>query len=397
METSRPRDRFLCFATVTFLLLVSGLLLPQGVGASPSYFDDLGSTNDFVGKYPTWPHTSQPNSCLVCHATFPPTGQLNAYGNAFKAVKTGTAVTSALTAIAGQDSDGDGFKNEFEILFGKFPGNSGDKPSLPGGVNASDGTFTDKVQVSWNAYPNATFELHRADSPDGPKTKIASPSSTQHADTTAVAGKTYHFWVKACNSAGCTDFSTPDAGMKKVAAADPGQQGQSRFTRRQQTPIQQIPIPGPSRRSIKQPDLIVADAQLIFEGKTFATNSTVYIPKPQKGVSPKFGMRILIKNIGQAAAPASIGQIAPIGFVIPSGQGDQDLNGFPVKSLAPGEEVKIIKNLGAGYASGSEFYFNVWIDYQKAVAESNDNNNVKALSYKWYQCSDSTPKGPWCQ
>ena len=221
MKTSGRRNRFLSVATVTLGLLLTGLLLPQDAAAVPSYFEEV-----FVVKYPTWPHTSQPQSCTLCHATFPPTAQFNPYGNAFKAAKQGASPAAALAAIAGPDSDGDGVPNEVEILFATFPGNPGSKPGVPGGVKASDATLEDKVQVAWNPYTNATFQLHRAaDSPDGTKAQIASTSSTQYADTSAVAGKTYYYWIKACHGAWCTDFSAPDAGTKKVAAAPPSEPG----------------------------------------------------------------------------------------------------------------------------------------------------------------------------
>ncbi|MBI2494457.1 MAG: hypothetical protein HYV94_20510, partial [Candidatus Rokubacteria bacterium] len=159
----------------------------------------------------------------------PPNAPLNPYGKAFQQAKQGnpTAIAAALGAIAGQDSDGDGVPNEAEILFGAFPGNPGSKPGVPGGVKASDATFEDKVQVAWSAYTNATFQLYRAaDSPDGTKAQIAKTPNTQYADTTAAAGKTYYYWIKACHGAWCTDFSAPDAGTKKeVAAAPPSQPG----------------------------------------------------------------------------------------------------------------------------------------------------------------------------
>lgn len=225
MKTSGRRNRFLSVATVTLVLLLSGLLLPHGVGAWPQFLDNLDeSSNGFIGKYPTWPYKSGPTGCLTCHMSPPPNAPLNPYGKAFQQAKQGnpTAIAAALGAIAGQDSDGDGVPNEVEILFGAFPGNPASKPVTPGGVKASDAAFEDKVQVAWSAYTNATFHLYRAaDSPDGTKAQIASTSNTQFADTTAVAEKTYYYWIKACHGTWCTDFSAPDAGTKKVAAAQP--------------------------------------------------------------------------------------------------------------------------------------------------------------------------------
>ena len=244
MKTSRRRGRFFSVATATLSLLVSGLLLPPGAGAWPSFFDE------FTGKYPAWPHQSQPNSCLVCHAPYTvppgPTKNFNPYGAAFNLQANKYADTqAALAAIAGLESDGDGVPNEVEILFATFPGNPASKPGVPGGVKASDAAFEDKVQVAWSAYTNATFQLYRAaDSPDGTKAQIAKTPNTQFADTSAVAEKTYYYWIKACHGAWCTDFSAPDAGTKKVAAAPPSQPGS---IRRGPVISLAVPIPGSAR------------------------------------------------------------------------------------------------------------------------------------------------------
>jgi len=90
-------------------------------------------------------------------------------------------------------------------------------PYVPTNVSASDGTYTDKVQVSWSSASGATnYEVFRATSPSGSKTKIGSPSSTSFADTSAVSGQEYYYWVRACNTGGCSDFSTSDSGYSRV-------------------------------------------------------------------------------------------------------------------------------------------------------------------------------------
>jgi hypothetical protein len=211
--------RIVTVLVVPLWLLVAALVLPQDANAWPGYFDDY-----FIAKYPSWPHQSQPGSCLVCHtilAVPPAPMPRNAYGLAFAAAKAGSNPAAALTAIAGQDSDGDGVPNEVEILLGSYPGNAASKPAVPGGVSASDATFADRVQLAWSPYPNATFQVHRGDSVAGPQALLASPSSSPYADTTAVPGKTYYYWLKACRGAWCTDLSAPDAGMRKVAEAPP--------------------------------------------------------------------------------------------------------------------------------------------------------------------------------
>jgi hypothetical protein len=79
-------------------------------------FGSPGYLTDFRTAYPT----TALNSCTVCH-TSPPT--LNPYGNAW------LASGYDFAAIAGLDSDGDGFSNIAEIQAGTYPGNAASKPA----------------------------------------------------------------------------------------------------------------------------------------------------------------------------------------------------------------------------------------------------------------------------
>ena len=94
-----------------------------------------------------------------------------------------------------------------------------DPPSVPTGVEASDGTFSGKVMVEWDAAKDATsYDLYRADMPawTGAKmTRIAtSVSGTSYDDTGAVSGRRYYYWVKAKNSGGASKFSAFDTGYR---------------------------------------------------------------------------------------------------------------------------------------------------------------------------------------
>ncbi len=92
-------------------------------------------------------------------------------------------------------------------------------PSPPTGISASDGTFTDKVQVSWSASTGATYyQVFRNTSNDSSSATSLSSShpSSPYNDTSAVAGTTYYYWIKACNSAGCSSFSASDSGYRQV-------------------------------------------------------------------------------------------------------------------------------------------------------------------------------------
>lgn len=88
-------------------------------------------------------------------------------------------------------------------------------PLPPTNLQASDGAFPDKVQVSWTASPWATsYTVYRAATARGTKTALGSTSNTAFDDTTASAGKTYYYWVKASSAYGTSDFSAREAGYR---------------------------------------------------------------------------------------------------------------------------------------------------------------------------------------
>jgi len=86
-------------------------------------------------------------------------------------------------------------------------------------VAASDGTFTDKVQVAWNPSSGATsYKVYRATSASGTKSLLGGPAASPYNDITASPGVTYTYWVKACRGAVCSDFSFSDTGWRKPLA-----------------------------------------------------------------------------------------------------------------------------------------------------------------------------------
>jgi len=88
-------------------------------------------------------------------------------------------------------------------------------PAVPQNLSASDGTYLDKVLITWDAVSGATYyELYRADSPGGEKSLLDSPTLTQYEDTSALVDELYYYWVKACNAEGCSAFSEFDTGYR---------------------------------------------------------------------------------------------------------------------------------------------------------------------------------------
>ncbi len=90
-------------------------------------------------------------------------------------------------------------------------------PPPPANVSASDGTYPDRVEVTWAASSGATsYTVYRATSPRrlARKTSLGTTSGTSFNDTTATPGKTYYYYVKASNTYGTSDFSSYDAGYR---------------------------------------------------------------------------------------------------------------------------------------------------------------------------------------
>ncbi|MBK1693862.1 hypothetical protein CKO09_03785 [Chromatium weissei] len=94
-------------------------------------------------------------------------------------------------------------------------------PLAPTSVSASDGTKTDRVQITWNLSANATsYEIWRnAFNNMNLATKIGTSTATTYDDMRAIAGTTYYYWVKAVNSAGASDFSAFNSGYRAISTA----------------------------------------------------------------------------------------------------------------------------------------------------------------------------------
>jgi fibronectin type 3 domain-containing protein len=91
-------------------------------------------------------------------------------------------------------------------------------PSTVTGVTASDGTFTDRVTVSWQAASGAsTYNVYRNSSnQSGAAAILASGRTiTSFTDWTADPGATYYYWVRAFNSVGNSGFSASDSGYAR--------------------------------------------------------------------------------------------------------------------------------------------------------------------------------------
>ncbi len=75
-------------------------------------------------------------------------------------------------------------------------------PSLTASVNNGS------VVLSWGSVNNATsYEIYRADSAEGTKTKLATVTNTYYTDSTVEIGKTYYYYAVSCGSSGNSGYS----------------------------------------------------------------------------------------------------------------------------------------------------------------------------------------------
>ena len=91
-------------------------------------------------------------------------------------------------------------------------------PRPPAGVQASDGTYTNSVQVTWSSSPGITsYTVYRAESEGGAKTNLGTTTGTSYANSSAKPGQTYYYWVQACVGAICSNYSASDSGWAAMS------------------------------------------------------------------------------------------------------------------------------------------------------------------------------------
>ncbi|WP_223788753.1 fibronectin type III domain-containing protein [Marinicella meishanensis] len=100
---------------------------------------------------------------------------------------------------------------------------SGNPPATPTNVSATDGTFTDRVRVTWSAVSDASsYALYRRDPGQSSWTPWnTNIQGTTSDDTAAIPGLSYEYSVRACNQWGCGNHSALDTGFAANTALQP--------------------------------------------------------------------------------------------------------------------------------------------------------------------------------
>ncbi len=94
-------------------------------------------------------------------------------------------------------------------------------PLPPANLAASDGTYADRVQLSWLPAVGANgYQIWRyTGNTSNSASQIGATTSTVFSDTTAVSNIMYWYWVKATNGA-VGGLSTPDTGWRRGGASN---------------------------------------------------------------------------------------------------------------------------------------------------------------------------------
>ncbi|MCP4599807.1 MAG: peptidoglycan DD-metalloendopeptidase family protein [Proteobacteria bacterium] len=86
-------------------------------------------------------------------------------------------------------------------------------PEVPTDVSASDGTYADRIRVTFAPVVGAEhYTIYRAISLNATFSTLGNIDGTTYDDTSVPAGTTYFYKVRAWNSAGYSDYSITDSG-----------------------------------------------------------------------------------------------------------------------------------------------------------------------------------------
>jgi fibronectin type 3 domain-containing protein len=176
-------------------------------GPSPA----SGATNQSKDVDLNWADASGATSYDVYFGTSPSPPYVTNTGSSSYALSTLSSTTHYYWKVVAKSSCSSTEGSVWDFTTECYP-----LPGIPASVAASDGTYTDKVVISWNTVSGAnSYNVYRATSADGTKELLSSPTGTSYNDTTAVALQTYYYWVTACNnSCGCSDYSASNTGYR---------------------------------------------------------------------------------------------------------------------------------------------------------------------------------------
>ena len=112
------------------------------------------------------------------------------------------------------EEDQDGINNEYNETRSVIL-------DMPTGLAASDGTYPDKIHITWKSVSKASaYDVYRCCSLCGKKIKLGTSMGLEYEDFDVVEGM-YYYWLKANNDDGTSEFSMPDTGYIMVSPPVP--------------------------------------------------------------------------------------------------------------------------------------------------------------------------------
>jgi cytochrome c peroxidase len=98
----------------------------------------------------------------------------------------------------------------------------GGAPAAPTGVTASDGSYNNKVGVSWDAMRGAVqYQVFRNTSNDpASAVSLGTTAEAMFFDRTAAQGQTYFYWVRSENANASSSLSASDSGFRANGAVE---------------------------------------------------------------------------------------------------------------------------------------------------------------------------------
>ena len=103
-------------------------------------------------------------------------------------------------------------------------GQSGGMLSAPTGLAASDGSYSTKVGLTWDTIRGAaSYQIYRNTTNDGTTaTSLGTTAQGAFFDTTATAGQTFFYWVRAENGSVVSSLSQSDTGLRGIGNTGAG-------------------------------------------------------------------------------------------------------------------------------------------------------------------------------
>lgn len=92
----------------------------------------------------------------------------------------------------------------------------------PTNLNATEGTYTNKISITWNQVSGATYyEVFRGDSNNpAAATSLGTTTTPSYVDYTAVANQVHWYFVKSKNATDTSDFSIGESGFTDTISGD---------------------------------------------------------------------------------------------------------------------------------------------------------------------------------